>query len=460
MWDLQYSILICVGALVCLLFLLRADKLSLGLPLAYLYLLLFNHVPGAWAHWVGSDILAQTVEETKIGISFTAIGSIFFVTGVWLAQRQINKIPIRHNLSHESFSKFCLLGGWFFVYGLSSLTAIPSLGAAIEKGGAVWMLGVMLGLREAVQRSNVINIMLWAGALMVYPILMLLLGGFASYGTAAIIIVSAILAVSTGRTSRILVVGSLVTFLGVSLFTNYFAHRGDIRESVWGGQAMGRRIDAVLGMFSDFSWLNPTDQDQLEAMHARLNQNYFAGLAAERIEFGEVNYLFGRSVWEGLQALVPRAIWPDKPVVAGSPKIVAEMTGLELSKDTSWGVGQVMEFQINFGIPGLVIGFGLLGWLLGTLDRKAAELERNGDLGRLFLYFVPAVALIEPVGSIVELSGGAASGLVAAFGWRWAWNRWSRRRAQSYDASRQQHLRLAERIARLQHSDPVRRTDS
>src|SRR5262245_17729508 len=164
MWDLKYSIIVCIGALVWLLLLLRVNKLSLGLPLAYLYLLLFNHLPGAWAHWVGSELLAGT-EETKIGIYFTAIGSICFVAGVWLARRQIKTIPIRDNTSREPFSKFCLLGGWFFIYGLSGLAHIPSLGAAIEKGGAVWMLGVMLALRQALQRGNVFNMMLWVGAL-------------------------------------------------------------------------------------------------------------------------------------------------------------------------------------------------------------------------------------------------------------------------------------------------------
>jgi hypothetical protein len=91
-----------------------------------------------------------------------------------------------------------------------------------------------------------------------------------------------------------------------------------------------------------------------------------------------------------------------------------------LSEGTCFGVGNVMEFQINFGMPGVVIGFLALGWLLGRLDRKAATAEGRGDVGRVFLFFLPAVALIQPNGSLVEITAGPAAALVAAYGWQWA----------------------------------------
>ena len=93
------------------------------------------------------------------------------------------------------------------------------------------------------------------------------------------------------------------------------------------------------------------------------------------------------------------------------------MTGLRLSPTTSFGVGNVMEFQINFGIPGVVIGFFVLGWLIGTLDLKAAVAEGRGDLGRVILFFLPCVALIQPNGSLVELFSGSAAALVGALVW-------------------------------------------
>jgi hypothetical protein len=174
----------------------------------------------------------------------------------------------------------------------------------------------------------------------------------------------------------------------------------------------------------DFSIFDPRKAFHLQALDARLNQNYFAGLAAARIESGDASYLYGRSLGEGILSLIPRALWPDKPIVAGSGRVVSDMTGLSLSRDTSWGVGNVMEFDINFGIAGLIGGFLLLGWGLGRLDRLAARSAISGEMGRALLFFLPAVALIQPNGSLVDITSGAAGAVVAAYGLKWAWARW------------------------------------
>ena len=291
------------------------------------------------------------------------------------------------------------------------------------------MLGVLLGLRVAVQRGDRQRIAIWVGALMVYPILMLLLGGFLSYGSAAIILVCAALTISTRSYLRVVVGITVFTFLSLSIFVNYFQHRDDIREQVWGGAPLEGRIESVIDVVRGFEWLDPTNPMQLTALDERLNQNYFVGLAAQRLRQGQVDYLEGGSVWEGLLSLVPRALWPEKPVFAGSPRIVSKMTGLRLSPTTSFGVGNVMEFEINFGMPGVVVGFFLLGWLIGTLDLRAAVAEGRGDLGGMILFFLPGVALIQPNGSLVEMFSSSAAALTGAFVWNLLWKRFDRKKS-------------------------------
>ena len=416
------SIFVCIGGFVCLLWILRHYSVSLGLPVAYLLNLLLIHVPGAVAHILDRNRILPGKEYTSVGILFTAIGTVCFVAGVLLVHFRA-KAPIPTPAPRTSYWKFCLLAGWISTAGAFVIN-IPSISAVIMKGGAIWMLGIMLALQSSLRRGDPRMAWRWLATLAVYPVLMLLVGGFLSYGILAVTVVLAILAVHVRSTPRVIVGSVLSVVVGISLFLSYFEHRKEIRAAVWGGASADARIEASLGAVRDASVFDPQNPAHLKALDARLNQNYFAGLAAARIATGKVDYLHGQSLWEGFLSLVPRALWPDKPVVAGSGNIVSEMTGLTLAKGTSFGVGNVMEFQINFGITGILVGFLVFGLFLGWLDRRAAETDLTGDLGNTFLYFLPAVAAIQPNGSVVEIVSGAASALAAGFAWRWAWHRW------------------------------------
>lgn len=432
-------ILICFAALWVLLALLRADRLSLGLPFAYLASLLLIHVPGAYAHLVSGQSLAGD-KEASIGIGYTAVGAVFFVGGVWLARVKTPAAVVLAGRGggdprrRASFSLFCLLGGWLFVYGLAMFRSVPSIGAVIDRGAAVWLLGVMLGLRGALQARNLRAALPWGAALVIYSALSLILGGFLGYGSTAAIIATAVLAVEARSHWRTMAGVVVAIILGISLFTSYFEQRTAIRAAVWGGASMEQRLRPIEGVFTNLHLFDPNRSDDISALDLRLNQNYFVGLSAERIQSGESRFLNGRSIWEGFLSLVPRILWPEKPVFGGSPKIVAEMTGLHLSTTTSFGVGNVMEFYINFGLSGVAAGFVLLGWLLGRLDLEAAAAERAGDFGSAIVFFLPAAALIQPNGSIVEMTGGGAAALLAAFAWSFLWRMWSTRRAAAGSA--------------------------
>jgi hypothetical protein len=424
--SMAVSIGTCAGALLWLLWLLRRDSLSLGLPFAYLLSLLLIHLPGALAHFMGPDVLWDG-ELTRVGIGLTALGTVCFAGGVYVSRRPVVSVPRTNPANMQEFLMFCLIGGWLFAFGLGFLSAIPSVGAAVNKGSAVWMLAATLGLRMAVMRGDIKRAALWGGVMLIYPVVGLFRTGFLSYGSAAIIIIVAGVAISATRYWKVVGTLLIVGYLSLSAFVVYFAHRDDIRAQVWGGAPLEARLESVQRATSDLQWLDLRNPRHLEALDARLNQNFFVGLAANRIEDGDVSFLYGRSVSEGLLSLVPRVMWPEKPVFGGSPAIVGEMTGLRLSAAASFGVGNVMEFYINFGSIGVIVGFGVLGWAMGKLDRNAAIALRHGAFGSAMLFYLPAVAMIQPNGSLVEVCGGAGAAVIAGLGWRAAWNQWSGR---------------------------------
>src|ERR1019366_6057133 len=105
---MTFLIFICLAAFLWLLWLLRRDRVSLGLPIAYLYSLLLIHVPGAFAHIAGRAFLLHS-DLIEIGMRFTAFGSICFVAGVWWARFRSSFVvmPIRREADRDHFWWFC-----------------------------------------------------------------------------------------------------------------------------------------------------------------------------------------------------------------------------------------------------------------------------------------------------------------------------------------------------------------
>lgn len=429
--EIQISCAISMLCLAILLWLLRRDGPSFGLPFAYLALLLLNHVPGAMVP-VLNDQFSGHLTEVTYGIKLTAIGVVCFLIGVWFARwrtpdQRTNPLP---NSPFAIFREdwkfwvFCLAGGWFFTFGLIPLSRIPSIGAVIYNGGAIWMLGVMLGLRWSVRSKAHRWTAFWLLCLTVYPVVVLIAAGFLSYGATAGLIVLCVLVAGAKRYWQVFTIIAAIGYFGLSLFSNYFQARESIRLAAWGGASIERRVDAASKIFTEWRFFDSSDLMVLAGLDLRLNQNYFLGLAAQNLDNHTVEYLEGSSITDALLSLVPRALWPGKTVYGGSPEVVMKMTGLNLSTTTSFGVGNVMEFYINFGVYGIVIGFLILGWAIGRCDHRAALAEARGDYNTAMLLFLPGVALIQPLGSMVELTGSAASAWIAGYFWKWAWERW------------------------------------
>ena len=130
----SYLILVCLGGLLCLLWLLRRDRVSLGLPIAYLYSLLLIHLPGALAHVLGRDFLLHS-DLVDVAMRYTAVGVICFVLGCWWARSSaIHTVPIRTDVDRPRFWWFCFIGGLVLSFGLSPLYDIPSFNALGDKG--------------------------------------------------------------------------------------------------------------------------------------------------------------------------------------------------------------------------------------------------------------------------------------------------------------------------------------
>ena len=212
--SIEWSIAICLGAFGFLIAILRTDQVSLGIPIAYLLLLYTYYLPGAFVHLSDNLFLTENL-YTELGIRLTALASTCFVAGVWLAKCGIRSAPVTSYSHRPRFWFFCLMSGWSVVFRLYRLHDIPSVGAAVDMGGAVWIWGVLLALRYFVSKGDFKSICIWCVALSVYPMAMLF-RGFFWWGLAASALAASVLFVSTKRLARLMFGFVLAVFLGLN----------------------------------------------------------------------------------------------------------------------------------------------------------------------------------------------------------------------------------------------------
>jgi hypothetical protein len=195
------------------------------------------------------------------------------------------------------------------------------------------------------------------------------------------------------------------------------AARQDLRQRIWVQQVdTSDRLARIADVFLNFEWFDGANARNRSAIDDRLNQNLLVGAAVQRLEFGQVDYAQGTLIISLLTALIPRAIWPDKPVVGGGGSVAHDFTGMDFAEGTSIGAGQVLEFYANFGTFGVIGGFLLYGWLLSMMDLKVIWSLRTGDQAGFVFWFLISLTLLQPGGNLLEIVVGAASSAIAAYG--------------------------------------------
>jgi len=204
----------------------------------------------------------------------------------------------------------------------------------------------------------------------------------------------------------------LLAYLGMSIYVTYMRDRNDIRDVVWAGADVGDRVDQLQGTIASAEWFDVANLDHLERIDSRLNQNYLVGAAVLYLEADKVDYARGSTLWDAVLSMVPRAMWPGKPVFAGSGDLVSTYTGIRYAEGTSIGIGAVMECFVNFGRWGVFGGFFLIGAAVVYVDRSAGSALRRGDADVFLRWYLPGLSLLNVGGLFAEVTGTGAAALV------------------------------------------------
>ncbi len=418
-----------------------------GLTLAYAF--------DFWLiHWIAAAIQLfpwhekLNLNETVLGFKITgyaiaglAIGSMLIAPNLYRMLLPKMPQPIQREMGSDLARHWIIVGLIITFTPAALLSRIPTLGAILSGGLALAVAGFCLLWWVNWRAGRIFKSWLVAASSSITITFDVVLRGFVASSVSACISVATFLLVRY-RPRRTIVLGFVgCVLLGLSLYPNYMRMRGEIRLAVWGGQRIEQRVEVISSITQEWEWFDTRQDSHLEAIETRLNQNYLVGRAVQQIDCGNVALANGETISMAFLALIPRAVWPGKPVLSGSGDYVARFTRLEFPSGTSVGIGNVLELFINFDRFGVLVGFIVIGTAIGFVDLIAGRYLMARDWHRFALWFVSGQPLLNVGGSFFGIVAAIPAYAILCI----AVNRWTG------VSSSQSRIRLVQPATKLHH---------
>ena len=415
--QLTQMILIWLG--LCVFFVwLQARRAYGGAGFIFIYMLLFSviHLFGAIIHAIpefalkGVNFVVLGFRESLYGLAAFCAGAFLPIFGRATLEQQAAR---EERVAVPRKAIWYLMGlGVAFFFARAVLGNIPSIGASLNAGTTLMVVAMVLGFWTNWIEGKKKGMLFWVALCAGFPLFSLGFQGFLGYGVSAAAVVMLSIAAFYRPQWHVWTAGLPAIFFALSLYVTYMRERTAIRAEVWGGSKIERRIESIKKIYEDFEWLDLKKEEHIQRIDERLNQNLLVGMTVDRIERREIDPVKGITLWWGVQSLVPRILWRDKTVRAGSMEAAGYFTGEEFAKGVSVGLGQIMELYGNYKRMGIIVGMFLLGWLISIWDIRCGQALRAGDWRNYSCYFILLVPLLQPGGSAVELFSGTAAAAV------------------------------------------------
>ena len=409
---LTWVVLWTIAAIVASLTTFFRDNRGAGLILGYI-------VNFSMYHWFASILyldggtVRHSTDVIFEGFRLSAIGMICFTLGATLLAGLLLSRPnppqTFRTVPHRALPATYLTLGYalgFLLY--TSLGGIATLQALSAVGGSMASVAICLYLWIFVRKRQWGRVALVVLFVLATPVFTIATSGYIGFGLGSVVLTGSFLLSWFRPRWTLVVAGLLIGFVAMSSFVTYMRDRDDIREVVWNDETVAERFGVVGESFGDWEWFDLGNPAHRKHVDDRLNQNRLVGAAIHNLSITR-EYLDGRSIGEAALALIPRAIWPAKPVYAGSGDLVSEATGISFDEQTSVGVGHVLEFYINFGTVGVVLGFLLLGLVVRLIDARAGRCLREGDWQGFALAMAVGLPFLIVGGSLVALTASVGA---------------------------------------------------
>lgn len=157
----------------------------------------------------------------------------------------------------------------------------------------------------------------------------------------------------------------------------------------------------------------PYDIQELIFVRIDMSDILAQEIVFENAPSGEDEFAYGGTLLEGLYAVVPRAVWEDKPIVAGYSDFVSEYTGVVRDDTTAVGVPVQFELYANGGATAVIFGIFLLFYGCARLELFLASKVRPLRVVMPAMMFL--VSFANGIERIMLVFASALAGAITVF---------------------------------------------
>lgn len=400
--GLFLSIILTFAALAYLGFVLqRSQSAFLGFTVYNVFLvasaslsgLVFALLTGCSTEWV-------TVSHLEV-FNDSALGLLAMGTGIWLGWRRREPGLFRGKADAWPFSDppwinpyfvyTCLVVGCLGGVLDVQLRGVPTFGTVANSLTAFVYIGLLVSLWLALSRRKALPLLISGAVVAVTGIANVVASGF--IGNLMPAVFQSVLIMTMRRKVSIprLGIAGFVLALLIYPYAAWFDVRNIVRSGSLENVGFVTASERLVGRFT--SSIDPREEDAESLLDLVLGRLDASSILAAQVEYQPAHepFAYGRTITDNLlPALVPRFLWPEKPLVAGGSAFVTRYTGLAW-RETSVGAPYQFEFYANGGKWAVVLGLFFIGWLSARLE--SSLFIRELRLRKLLPLFVAVVVV-------------------------------------------------------------------
>ena len=216
-----------------------------------------------WFPTPRGDLTAAGLYESTFAIAGFALG-VELLHLIWSHRPVRSSAPSDPYEASKTIDVYLVVG--LVLYGLSLAgVQLQLLTALVSTGSTLVAAAVGLKAWQAWKSGQYVRVAMWLASTLLFPLATVVIQGFLGYGfVAALIVLSLIATLAPTRPATVLG-GALMLYLGLSVYVTYMRDRTDIRELVWGGEAVERRMAQIDSTLRSAELFDPWNVDHLAA---------------------------------------------------------------------------------------------------------------------------------------------------------------------------------------------------